>query len=85
MPRPTYSKNGLTMKENKFVVELIKTGSATEAADRVYEVKKRSHANKIGNQLRKKPHVKAAIDRAMELAGLNEDSFSSYLHRNIQA
>jgi hypothetical protein len=75
-------KNGLTPKQNKFknvVLEQIATTgqpNLTEAAMKVYDVKDRDVARKLGSENMAKPDVKEQIDKALEVAGLSfETSF----------
>ena len=60
-------KRKLTLKQQRFTDEYLKTGNATEAASRVYKTKNRNTANAIWNENLVKPGIKAEIeDRVQE-------------------
>ncbi len=56
-----HRRKKLTLKQEMFVNEIVKTGNATEAAARVYKTKNRVSANAIGNENLVKPSIKEAI------------------------
>lgn len=52
----------LTIKQRKFVDEVVKSWNATEAASKVYKVKNRTTASAIGTENLWKPLIKASIE-----------------------
>ncbi len=75
----------LTLKQRAFVHEYIRTSNATEAADRIYNVKDRTVAASIGCENLRKPYVAEYINQLLESRdGLTLDdaleSLSQCLH-----
>ena len=66
--QPIKKQRPLTIKQRKFVDEVVKIGNATEAAVRVYKNKKRATSMAIGNENLWKPMIKAAIEDRLEKA-----------------
>ena len=52
----------LSLKQQKFISDYLKTGNATEAALRNYDVKDRSVARRIGSENLSKPDIRALLD-----------------------
>jgi len=75
----------LTLKQRAFVHEYIRTSNATEAADRIYNVKDRTVAASVGCENLRKPYVAEYINQLLESRdGLTLDdaleSLSQCLH-----
>jgi phage terminase small subunit len=70
-----------TIKEKKFVKEYIKTGNATEAASKVYDVSSRDVARNIGSQ----NVAKLSIVGVMEKHGLTDDKLIDTLEEGLNA
>ena len=52
----------LSLKQQKFISDYLKTGNATEAALRNYDVKDRGVARRIGSENLSKPDIRAVMD-----------------------
>lgn len=60
-------KRKLTLKQQRYIEEYLKTGNATEAASKVYNTKNRDVAKSIWCENFTKPYIKAEIeDRVQE-------------------
>lgn len=60
-------KRKLTLKQQRFTEEYLKTGNATEAADRIYKTKNRRSSMAIWNENLWKPTIRQEIeDRVKE-------------------
>ena len=60
-------KRKLTLKQQRFTDEYLKTGNATEAADRIYKTKNRRSSMAIWNENLWKPMIRQKIeDRVKE-------------------
>lgn len=70
-----------TIKEKKFLQEFIKTGNATEAASRVYDVKNRKNARAIGTETL----AKLDITEIMEKKGLTDEKITDTLIEGMEA
>lgn len=70
-----------TIKEKKFVKEYIKTGNATEAAARVYDVINRESAGAIGGENLRK----LTIVEIMEQNGLTDEKITKTLNDGMDA
>ena len=58
----------LTIKQRRFVDEVIATWNATESASKVYKVKNRTTAWAIGTENLQKPLIKAEIEDRLQIA-----------------
>jgi phage terminase small subunit len=58
----------LTIKQRKFIDEVVKTGNATESANKVYKTKNRHTAQVIGGENLSKPVIKQAIEDRLKVA-----------------
>lgn len=76
-------KRDLTIKERKFVKELVRTGNATAAVMKAYDPKKKQTAHQMAHQLKNKPKIKAAILTALDKNDLTPDSVIESLKTNI--
>ena len=65
---PIKKKRKLTIKQRKFIDEVIKTGNATEAAARTYKTKNRRVANAVWNENLAKPSIHAEIEDRLKIA-----------------
>lgn len=70
-----------TIKEKKFLQEFIKTGNATEAAARVYDVKNRKNARAMGTETL----AKLDITEIMEEKGLTDEKIVDTLLDGMEA
>jgi phage terminase small subunit len=70
-----------TFKEKRFVNEYLKTGNATEAASRVYNVKNRISANAIGSE----NLAKLSFDLILDKAGVTDDFIAKTIRRGMKA
>lgn len=70
-----------TLKEKMFVREYMKTGNATEAAARVYDVSTRDVARNIGSQ----NVAKLSIVEIMEQNGLTDEKITQTLNDGMDA
>lgn len=70
-----------TIKEKKFVNEYLKTGNATEAAARVYDVSTRNSAKSIGYENLTKLDFPTILDNA----GITDDFIAKTLRRGMKA
>ena len=70
-----------TIKEKKFLQEFIKTGNATEAASRVYDVTNRDSAKSIGSE----NLTKLDIVSIMEKRGLTDEKITDTLYEGMEA
>lgn len=70
-----------TIKEKKFLQEFIKTGNATEAAARVYDVINRDSAKSIGSE----NLTKLDITEIMEKKGLTDEKIVDTLLEGMEA
>ena len=75
--------NGLSIKENKFVIDYVKTGNATQAVENNYDVKNRKNANKLSTDIKKKPRIQEAIRLEMQKQGLSPEVVVNALKTNI--
>jgi len=69
----TTKKRKLTLKQAKFTKEYLKSGNATEAAAKAYDVKNRNTANSIATENLAKPAIKEAVMSAAEKLGINPE------------
>lgn len=65
---PIKKQRPLTIKQRKFVDEVVKSWNATDAASKVYKVKNRKVANAIWNENLVKPSIKAEIEDRLSVA-----------------
>lgn len=70
-----------TIKEKKFVREYIKTGNATEAAARVYDVSSRDVANAIGNE----NLAKLSFTDLMDKMGITDEKLTRVLDEGLES
>jgi hypothetical protein len=70
-----------TIKEKKFVKEYIKTGNATEAAARVYDVASRDTARNIGTQ----NVAKLSFPELMDKMGITDEKLNLVLEEGLAA
>lgn len=70
-----------TIKEKKFVKEYLKTGNATEAAAKVYDVSNRASAGAIGGENLQKLTISQILDNA----GLTDEKIGKTLNEAIEA
>jgi hypothetical protein len=70
-----------TPKEKKFVKEYAKTGNATEAAARVYDVKDRESARAIGSEILAKLDLSSLMDEM----GLTDERLLKVLDEGLKA
>lgn len=82
-PPRTINANGLTIKENKFVSDLIRTGSGTDAVEKNYNVKSRANARSMAIELKQKPRIQEAIRLEMTKQGLTPDVVVKALKENL--
>lgn len=62
-------KRPLTIKQRKFVDEVVKSGNATEAVKKAgYKIKNRHVAESIGSENLWKPEIKAEIEDRLKVA-----------------
>lgn len=61
----------LTIKQTKFVKELVKNGNAVQAVKRVYDVKNDNSARAIAEQNLGKTYIKQSIEQHLLSAGHN--------------
>lgn len=61
-------KRPLTIKQRKFIDEVVKSWNATDAASKVYKTKNRRVANAIGNENLAKPSIKDKIEERVNVA-----------------
>lgn len=67
-------KKKLTAKERKFVTEIVKGATKTEAYMKTYNTKgNKTTVHSEASRTASKPHVKHAIDSALELHGLTPE------------
>lgn len=83
MPVPKVKE--LTIKERKFVTEYLKSGNATDAVLRSYNVKSKKNASKFAHEIKVKPHIKSAIDKALRHADLTPTTIANTLKKAINA
>lgn len=74
-------RQATTIKEKRFVQEYLKTGNATEAAARVYDVKTRDSARNIGAQ----NVAKLCISDLLEKHGITNDTVFKTLAEAVKA
>lgn len=70
-----------TIKEKKFVNEYLKTGNATEAAQKVYNAKSYNSSANIGYQNLKKLDFPTILDRA----GITDDFIAKTIRGGMKA
>ena len=63
-----HRRKRLTIKQEKFVNEVVKTGNATEAASKVYKTKNKVVAGAIWYENLNKPQIKAEIEDRLQVA-----------------
>lgn len=61
-------KRSLTIKQRKFIDEVVKTGNATDAAMKVYKCKNREVAKSVWPENLAKPCIKEAIEDRLKVA-----------------
>lgn len=66
--KPIKKQRQLTIKQRKFVDEVVKSGNATDAASKVYKTKNRRVANAIWNENLAKPSIKHSIEDRLKVA-----------------
>jgi phage terminase small subunit len=74
----------LTIKQRRFVKEYVKDGNATQSALAAYDVKKRNAAT-LGQSVLRVPKVRAAIEKALKKAGLDEEYVTGALKEIIES
>jgi len=57
----------LTIKQRRFVDEVVKSWNATEAASKVYKTKNRTTACSVWNENLRKPLIKASIEERVKI------------------
>lgn len=62
-----------TQKQNRFIVEYLSSGNATEAAMMAYKPKNRAVARAIGSENLTKPNIRRSIQDALEASGITND------------
>lgn len=82
-PSRKINPNGLTLKEQGFVVDLIKGKNGTDAIEKNYNVKSRANARSMAIELRKKPRIQEAIRLAMLKQGLSPEVVVDALKQNL--
>lgn len=80
----TTKKRKLTLKQAKFTKEYLKTGNATEAAAKAYDVKNRNTANSIATENLAKPAIREAVMSAAEKLGINPEYVLGNYKRAIE-
>lgn len=70
-----------TIKEKKWAKEYVKTGNATEAAARVYDVKNRDSANAVGNE----NIAKLSFVEILDKAGVTDERLAETLNEAMVA
>ena len=87
MPRISraLNPNGLTIRENGFVTDLIKGKDATDAVEKNYDVKSRTNARSMSIELKRKPRIQEAIKLEMQKQGLSPDLVVNALKSNLVA
>lgn len=70
-----------TIKEKKFVNEYLKTGNATEAASKIYDVSNRNSARSIGSENLAKLDFPSILDRA----GITDDFIAKTMKEGMEA
>jgi len=71
-----------TLKQKKWLKEYVKTGNATEAAQRAYDVKDRKSAGQIGHENLEK--LKKPISELCDELGLTDELIISALKEDIE-
>lgn len=66
--QPTKKQRPLTIKQRKFVDEVVKSGNATDAAMKVYKCKSREVAKSVWPENLAKPCIKEAIEDRLKVA-----------------
>lgn len=61
-------KRPLTIKQRKFIDEVVKSWNATESANKVYKTKNKVVASAIWYENLRKPQIKAEIDDRLNVA-----------------
>lgn len=69
------TRNKLTVKQQKFVAEAVKTGNNTQAYKTAYKPKtsNKHSLHRQAHEVSRKPQVQAAIDAALKLHGLTPE------------
>lgn len=67
------TRNGLTMKQDRFITETIRTANPTEAVSLVYDVKDRLVARSIASENLTKPDIQNELRQRMIANGVNAD------------
>ncbi|MBI4765093.1 MAG: terminase small subunit [Deltaproteobacteria bacterium] len=75
--------NGLTEKEQKFVLQKVKGKNNTEAALVTYECNSRETAKAVGSQLMDKPEIQQSITEIMNQTGLTRQYRISRLKAHV--
>ncbi len=73
----------MTIKQEMFVKKYIETGSGTESAAQVYDVKNRNVAAATASRLLRNVNIQQKIREALEATGLTPESISEYLKKAI--
>lgn len=80
-----YRKSGdLTIKERKFVKNLVSGDSKKDAVLKVYDTKKDKFASKMANQILQRPVVQEYIKEILDRKGLSLEDLSDKLHQSIK-
>ncbi|OGG39123.1 hypothetical protein A3I34_02825 [Candidatus Jorgensenbacteria bacterium RIFCSPLOWO2_02_FULL_45_12] len=74
----------LTIKQNRWVEETVKTLNPTEAVRRVYNTKNDDVAKSIAYENLTKPYLKNAVENELKRLGLNEKEIAKIHKRNIE-
>ena len=74
---------GLTIREQKFVTEYIKTGDQQDSALKAYNTKSKRIASVIAHQVLNKPRIQKNLQKALFNAGLNVDKVANTLATNM--
>ncbi|MFA6069765.1 MAG: terminase small subunit [Janthinobacterium sp.] len=72
----------LTIKQTKFIKEVIKSGNAIQAVKRVYDVKNDNTARAIAHDNLDKSYIKKSIQEHLQDAGYNPADSIALLQKN---
>lgn len=84
LTRPKVFEN-LTPKEERFVIEMVKTNNQTQSALKAFSVGSLESAKSIGHRLMKDPDIKEAITAVMESEGLDRRYLVKKLKSHVDA
>ena len=66
-------RKNLTIKQHKFVKEIVRTGNGTQAAMKIYNAANERSAEAIGSENLSKPIIQAAIQRELTIMECTPD------------